>query len=89
MGEFFRRVDNKLNTLNIGYKRGYKDLSHGNNKISPFIKHIDFNYQEEYRIWLNYYKDTSYILNIGDISDISMIRKTIHLFNKDNLIYGL
>lgn len=83
--EFFKRLDLKLNQLNIRYSRKlveYKNLNSYHGKVTPFIKdRNDYSYQREYRIWLDYYKQKTFTLDIGDISDISYIGKTEELSN--------
>lgn len=84
VSEFFKRLDKKLKTLNISAKRKlveYKDLNKYHGKVDSFIKNINYSYQKEYRIVLNYYNEGPYILDIGDISDISIIGQTKDVFN--------
>jgi len=84
VSEFFKRLDKKLKTLNISAKRKlveYKDLNKHHGKVDSFIKNINYSYQKEYRIVLNYYNKGPYILDIGDISDISLIGQTKDVFN--------
>ncbi|NFH34360.1 hypothetical protein FDC49_18060 [Clostridium sporogenes] len=84
VSEFLQRVSKKLKTLNVDFKGKlveYKDLNKYNGKVDLFTKNANYAYQKEYRIVLDCYNEDPYILDIGDISDISKIGQTKDIFN--------
>ena len=71
------RISSKLKQLNIDNeirKIEYKNLQTKSIiKMDPFIKNIDFAYQQEFRIFLNTNGNKPFEFEIGSIEDISEI----------------
>ena len=87
--EFINRIESEINSRQEIVKYGWglveyvnKDNYHGDMGISR--KFSVFEYQNEYRIAIKteHKEKKPYILDIGDISDISIVGKTSELKGK-------
>ena len=87
--EFINRIESEINSRQEIVKYGWglveyvnKDNYHGDMRI--FRKFSVFEYQNEYRIAIKteHKEKKPYILDIGDISDISIVGKTSELEGK-------
>ncbi len=88
VGEFLKRVKEKLNKLGISFQHGvvkYRDTDHlyfDNNQVemnTAFNKNPFFDYQSEFRILLNNEVEDHYTFEIGSVKDISVLLETERL----------
>lgn len=84
--EFFERIKTSARKLNINVSGDlvkYFNINEYHGDWGPFRKPNEYKYQSEYRIVLGNKKiDSQFILDIGDISDISLILNASELQNK-------
>ena len=75
VSEFYSRIDSFMENEELIYKRDlvvYKDLSNGDQYLSPYIKDIRFLPQSEYRICIQkVLSEEPLAINIGNLEDIS------------------
>ncbi|WP_427392332.1 hypothetical protein ACPVTF_16195 [Geobacillus icigianus] len=83
---FLERLDEALGKWNFNFHRGlveYIDPNKHQGEWGAFKKPIEYEYQSEYRITIDNKKITEpFFLEIGDISDISLIIDSSELPNK-------
>lgn len=86
--EFFKRVDNALKKINLPYYSRqpvkYINKKEHYGEMNLFMKFDDYKHQNEYRIAVKLPKsmrdlNNAFKLDIGDISDISIIGKTEYI----------
>lgn len=77
--EFMKRVKKSAEIINLKMEEGlisYIDAEKHHGEYGIFSKPVEFEYQREFRIAFNMWlenSDETFILNIGDISDITML----------------
>jgi hypothetical protein len=74
--EFLKRVKSKLNELKLSFDGNfveYENLKKYTGKKTIFQKDLDYEYQQEYRIFIRNKERMPYIIEIGNIEDISIV----------------
>lgn len=87
---FLNRVTKELNRLNLKFRHGfisYYNKQQINRSVHVFEKPNEFEYQKEFRIYIQREASDSIILNIGSLEDISEIFKTSSIVEELRL-YG-
>ena len=76
---FLKRIEDALINLKIKHRHGlvdYYDKEVVNKKITLFEKRIEYEYQKEFRIYVERDSTEPFIFQIGDLSDIAEIYPT-------------
>lgn len=80
--EFLRRVKQKLTTLGLSFEGNpvqYLDLSKYTGKKSVFQKGLEYEYQQEYRIYIKNKTANPLSIEIGCIEDISILCESTNI----------
>jgi hypothetical protein len=74
--KFISLIENKLNALNVKFAHSfvdYYDKENVNRKINLFEKPLEFEYQKEFRIYINRLSTHPFKFSIGSLKDITEI----------------
>lgn len=74
--EFVKRIKSKLKEMGLKYSYDYVSYYEEdtiNDQLSVFHKPLGFNYQSEFRFFINETDSESLVIRIGSIEDISLI----------------
>ena len=78
--KFISLLENKLQELKMKYRLGfveYYDKEQVNRDINLFEKPLEFEYQKEFRIYIERFSDKPFAFSIGSLSDIAEMHESI------------
>ncbi|RKE89428.1 hypothetical protein [Ichthyenterobacterium magnum] len=85
---FFQKIEQELNNLKLKFRHGfvkYYDASKFNGQITLFQKPMEYEYQKEFRFYVERNSTEPLILNIGSLKDIAEIYESKELIKEIEL----
>lgn len=81
---FLALIENKLKELKVKYRHNfveYYDKGKVNRAITLFEKPLEFEYQKEFRFYVERYSDQPFIFSVGSLADIAEIHSLEEVIN--------